>query len=227
MATPKTNTATYKKLADYLQQQRRNKRFSIRKISQLTSLPESTIRALENPNKSELNTANLRGLYETYGEALNVTPRRIQDLAGEPEEVKISFSIKRLEKLKSLIVFSNIGASIATLAILLLVLSYAGWQGRGLFSSPELMMSFPDKEYVVVDEPSIEVRGTAPTESTVLINGEPTTVDGATGEFSQTVFLQAGYNQVTVEAVNNFATKTIKSFTVVYEPRTKLGLKTD
>lgn len=225
MAAQQTSTTSYKALADHLQQQRRNKRLSIRKISLMTSLPEPTIRALENPTQSDtIPPANQRGLYETYGEALGVTKRRINDLAGEATEPVPSFAIKRLPKLKSLVVFSSITTTVATLVLVVGILVYAAWQGLGLFSSPELVVAFPDRDYMVLDESTVDVHGTAPVEATVLINGEPTTVHAETGEYSQLVYLQEGYNQITVEAVNNFSTKTTRSFVIIYEPQTSLSI---
>lgn len=207
----------YKKLADYIQQHRRNKRLSIRKISQLTNLPETTIRALENPNRNNLPTSNVRGLYKVYGATLGIPGKRVDDLIGEQEELKPEFNLKRLPKLKSLVVFSNIGLTTLVAVILVTILGYASWQGLGLISSPNLEISYPEQEYTVVDESSFEVSGSAPIESSVFVNGQPTTVDNETGEFAQIVFLQAGYNFVTVEVVNSFLTSALENFVVIYK----------
>lgn len=226
MAKQKTNTATsnnladFKDLADYLQQTRRNRKLSVRKVSQICNLPESTIRALERPNRSTLPHSNILGLYLNYAESLDVPASRVRRMVAQEADIKPSFSLRRLPKLKSLVVFSNIGVSIGIFITVVGVLTYAAWQGFGIISSPSLRIDFPDREYIVVDESSFDVRGSAQRESTVLVNGEPTTVDAQTGDFSQRVFLQAGYNYITIEVVNSFSTKTIESFVVVYQPST-------
>lgn len=223
MAKRKTTSTTsdperFKRVADYMQQARRAQKMSVRKVSQLTSLPESTIRALENPNRSSLPRSNVVGLYKVYASALRVPKSYVRELVGPEEDKKTEFSLQRLPKLKSFIVFSNIGVGVVVSVLILVVLSYATWQGLNLIASPSLEVVFPEQAYQVVDESAVEVSGRAPRDATVLVNGQPTTVDGNTGRFTQTVFLQRGYNYITVEAVNSFSTTTQESFVLFYQP---------
>ena len=215
-----SNAERFKRLADYMQQSRRNSRLSVRKASQMSNLPESTIRALENPTRSDLPKSNVIGLYEVYASTLGIPRSRVTRMAGEDPETKPAFTLKRLPKLKSLVVVSSVGATIAVVAVFLVVLAYAGWQGFGLISEPGLSVNSPAESFMVVDESSIEVSGEADRESTVLVNGQPTTINSETGAFSQVVFLQQGYNYITVEVVNSFSTTKTESFVVIYQPAT-------
>ena len=215
--------ARFKRLADHLQQARRNRKISVRKVAQMTNLPESTIRALENPRRSDLPGSNVLGLYKIYASALEVPASKVTRLAGEDEVTKPEFSLKKLPKLKSLVVFSNIGITASVIVILAAVLGYAAWQGVGLVSAPELSVVTPERPYLVVDESVFEVRGSAERDASVLINGEPTTVNADSGEFQQIVFLQTGYNYITVEVINSFSTSTTETFVVIYQPAIQLG----
>lgn len=226
MAKRKTNSTNsdsdrFKRVADQVQQTRRNSRLSVRKVSLMSNLPESTIRALENPTRSNLPSANVIGLYKVYASSLRIPASKVTALIGRGPEVRPEFSLRRLPKLKSLVVFSNIGSAVAVVVVLSVVMGYAAWQSFGLVSAPNLEVSFPSESYMVIDESSIDVAGTAERESTVLINGQPTTVNSESGSFKQTIYLQEGYNYITVEVVNSFATKTTKSFVVVYDVPTR------
>ncbi len=216
----KSDPTRFRRLADHLQQSRRNRKMSVRKVAQLTNLPESTVRALENPRRSDLPKSNVIGLYKVYAEALEVPASKVRKLVGPEPNTKPEFSFKRLPKLKSLIVFSNIGTTVVVAAVLLVILAYAGLLGIGLFTAPSLAIQSPAQEYTVVDESSFEVSGSVERESTVLINGEPTTVNNDSGDFSEIVFLQPGYNYITVEVVNSFSSSTNETFVVIYRPST-------
>ncbi len=219
--TSKVDPARFKRLADHLQQSRRNRRLSIRKVAQLANLPESTVRALENPTRSDLPSSNVIGLYKVYASALEVPQSRVRSMVGDDPAQKPEFSFKRIPELKSLVVFSNIGVTISIIIILFGVLGYAAWQGFGLVASPSISITSPSEQFTVVDEAVIEVSGSAEREATVLVNGEPTTVNGETGDFSETVFLQRGYNYIMVEVVNSFSTRTTETFVVIYQPSTQ------
>jgi len=208
----------FKRLADYIQQSRRNRKMSVRKAAQLSSLPDSTIRALENPRRSSLPRSNVVGLYKIYAEILGIPVSKVIVLTGGEEDRKPEFSLKKLPRPKSLVVFSNIGAVAVVLVVFVTVLAYASWQSFGLVSSPRLSVEFPDREFMIVDQSSVEVKGQAEREVTVLINGQPTTVNGQTGNFNQVVFLQEGYNYVNVEVVNSFSTVTNRQYVVIYRP---------
>ena len=237
MATRKKNSAKpkptqddparFKRLADYVQQRRRNSKLSVRKVAQQSSLPESTIRALENPRRSDLPKSNVIGLYKIYAETLDIPASKVAKLAGEDEDTKPEFSLKRLPKLKSLVVFSNIGTTIVVGVIFVVVLAYAAWQGLGLVASPDLVVISPASEYTIADESQFLVLGTADREASVLINGQPTTVNSETGEFRQAIFLQEGTNRLRIEVVNSFSTTTEQTYTIVYDPIGRVTLVQD
>lgn len=208
----------YKRVADYLQRQRRNKRLSVRKVAQLTHLPDSTIRALENPNRSALPKSNITGLYRAYGEALDVTPRRLTDLLGEQSEQMHKLEVSKPPRLRSMVVLSNLGTRLVVAAVLLVIASYASWQAFGLISAPSLNVTSPEVSNVITNEASITVEGTSRPETTILVNGQPVVIDLGQNNFSQVVYLQEGFNRITVEAVNNFSRSTAREFNVTYIP---------
>ncbi len=210
------NSSKYKKIADYLQQNRRNHHISIRKISQQANLPEMTIRALERPSKSDLPRSNISGLYVVYGRALGVPSKKIETLMGPVSDYKPEFRLKQLPKIKSLVIFSNIGVRIIGAIFISIATGYLVLQGLVLVSAPDLKVAMPRNSYMVVDKAEFVVSGQASNESIVLVNGEPTIVNSE-GEFHQPVYLQLGYNRLTIKVVNSFSSTATKDFVVIYQ----------
>ena len=214
------SVSQFRELADHLQQTRRNQKLSVKKVAQMSSLPDTTIRALENPTRSKLPKSNVAGLYRVYASALEIPQKQVNKFIGSDSAPKPEFRLKQLPKLRSMIVFSRMGVIATVTAIIAVIVAYAAWQGVGLVSSPDLVVTSPEQSYLVIDQSSYEISGTAHREATVLVNGEPVTVSAETGEFSQLVYLQRGYNQVRVEVVNSFSSTTVQDFVIIYEPNT-------
>lgn len=209
--------AKLRELADLLQQARRSKHLSIRKVSGLSSIPETTIRSLENPRKSQLPLLNLIGLYRAYADALGVPKKQVKELIGKVPEHKADFLIRSVDVSKPFIVFKNIGLVMTVGAIVLIITAYVVWQGSQLLSPPDLKVSSPASSVITVYEPRFTVRGVARIESSVLINGMPTAVDANTGEFEQVIYLQPEHNILNVEVVNSFSSSSISSYTIFYD----------
>ena len=185
----------------------------------MTHLPEGTIRELENPQRSSLPAANIIGLYKVYGKVIGVPEQRINDLVGDEPTLQPRFQLPKLPKLRSMIVLSNLGTRLFVGSILLTVASYAVWQAVDLVSAPSLVVDVPHQHAIVVHEPVLVVSGSSRPETTVLVNGQPVSLDAESKRFSQSVYLFEGYNRVNVEATNSFSRVAKQSFTVTYIPQ--------
>lgn len=83
-------------------------------------------------------------------------------------------------------------------AAIFAVLVYFGFQVRGILAPPPLAVDDPAAD-VAVTEPRITIHGTTQPEVTVQVNGQDVQVDRS-GNFQETIDLQAGVNTLTVTA---------------------------
>lgn len=179
-------------------------------------LPESTVRTLENPGRPTIPQANILGLYKLYAEVLDYPLDEIDTIIDDREPASSGLRIQALPKLKSLIIFSNITTKLAAVTVILLVVGYASLQGLNLVNSPELKVSSPSEQNIIVDNHKIDVSGTVKPDTTVLVNGDPVSPNSETNEFNVPVYLQEGPNSITVEAINNFSNSSVKKYNVIY-----------
>lgn len=214
-----TDLTRYRRIADQMQRQRRNRRLSIRKAAEMAHLPEGTIRELENPQRSSLPSANVVGLYRVYGKVIGVSERRIRDLIGDEPVDEPAFRLIELPKWRSMIVLSNLGTRLLVGFLLLTVAAYALWQVVGLVSAPSIAVDTPEQQHIVVHDPIYVISGSSRPETTVLINGQPVPLDSESKRFTQPVYLFEGYNRVRVEATNSFSRVARQDFTVTFVPR--------
>ncbi len=208
----------YKEVADYLATVRHRRRLSLQKLAQITTLPVSTIRELEQPEKSTIPSSHVVGLYHTYARALTVPAEKVDELIADTPQAQTTFRITRLPKLRSMVVFSNWGSRLTVLAVLLMIAGYALWQVLSLQAKPTLSVSSPAEAHMVVHEPIFTISGTSKPETTVLLNGEPLSLSGEGARFSQDIHLLEGVNSIQLEASNNFMRKTERDYTIVYVP---------
>ena len=97
------------------------------------------------------------------------------------------------------------GSRLATLGglfiILMIVLAYLLWQVRILAAPPQLKLNQPPANSVITAS-SLVVSGYPTPGANVTVDGQPALVDD-NGNFSATVNLTVGLNQITVEAKNS------------------------
>lgn len=93
-------------------------------------------------------------------------------------------------------------------ALLLVAIAYVALNITGLFTPPELIISYP-QDNIQVSEPSIEVRGSTDPGVEMTINNAPIDVTDA-GEFIAEVDLTEGVNTLTLVATKKFGQQTVE-----------------
>lgn len=211
-------TDEYHEVAQLLKQKRLAKKLTRQKVAQSLRLPVETIAQLESLKSRTLPSSNILGLYKRYARLLGVEEEVIDQavLEVEKKQHKNSFRTKpAVTKAKRNYIVSRAAVLITVLCILIVLLGYGLWQLIILIDAPSLTLRSPSDNSVVLNS-DLEVAGTVASDATILINGEPAAV-GEDGSFSVMVYLQPGYNQITISAVNNFSRQYTEQRTVFFE----------
>lgn len=98
--------------------------------------------------------------------------------------------------------------------IVIALLGYFSWQAWGLIKPPELTISYPS-DAAVVYERALTVSGTATPDSAVTINDIPLLIE-PTGQFSQTMNLHVGMNELVITARTRYGRPQEVTRTVYY-----------
>ncbi len=142
----------------------------------------------------------VRGFLRSIAEALELSPDAVlarfdADPVGAVQPSNASPTLRGLPR--SRWSYRSIRV-VAFASAIFAILVYFGFQVRGILAPPPLTVDQPAQD-VAVTEPRITIHGTTDPEVTVQVNGQDVQVD-RTGNFQETIDLQAGVNTLTVTA---------------------------
>lgn len=204
MAMTTTNNSNREQVARRLKQTRQDRKLSLGKLSKELRIPESTLRALENPKDKSIPPSHLTGLIKRYADQLGLSPGDIESMLTDLELAQsASPTRRRHRKTRRPIVLSKLTATLVVGVVAITIGGYALLQVYGLASAPDLKVTSPS-DYTIVTESAYTVKGQAGADTSVLVNGDPVILNEQ-GEFSVTIYLQPGRNSLEVSAINNFS----------------------
>lgn len=208
----------YQDVAHLVRQTRLSKKLTKQKVSQSIQLPVETITQLESRKSRDLPQSNIVGLYVRYGELLGIPRSEIIETIGTSAVVAKQEVFKKKPQKRSVkrnVILSRAALFSVVLVCVTGILAYGLWQLLILIDRPILKLEYPENN-AYVRSSKLELRGEAPNDVTVLVNGEPVTV-GEDHHFMVPLYLQPGYNQITVTAINNFSREETIQRTVFFE----------
>ncbi len=208
----------YQPIADLLTEARLDQSKKHIKIAQELRVPPSTIEQLETPSSSTIPESNMYGLYIRYAKYLEVDMDRVQLLMVDAAEATTKEGRRRKRSSvlpKHSIAVPKLGRYASILAVVGVIIGYAGLQIIGFNAPPRLEVTQPSEIHTTKEE-SVVVEGVSEADSSVFIAGQPITVAGD-NSFSETLYLQPGINIVEVSAVDGFSKTSTKTLTVHYQ----------
>ena len=126
--------------------------------------------------------------------------------------------ISKLKKLPVIdFIFRSSFRKIVLSALVLIVLTYMSWQFRVVLEKPNLVLSYPLEEDIVVSESKINLAGKTLAGAVVTINNE-TVYPEADGSFGKDVELLDGLNILEIKTVSRFGKETKITRRVTYNP---------
>lgn len=201
-------------LVDFLQEKRKEKSFSLERLSELTRIQVYHLQALEAGEFDKLPPAVYRkGIFKRLSKFLDLDENEIlamykneNPIIEEPSYAN-SVAVSKensyfiLTPKKLMVFFGGM--------LLILISAYLWYQFNFLIGPPNLVIK--PSEDAITKEETILVSGKTDSGINLTINGENTYV-GPNGSFEKSIKLAAGVNIVEIKAVNGFdkVTKVIR-----------------
>ena len=197
---------------------RQYKNISIAKASEKTGIRAEYLVALEESRFDQL-PAGLYGknFLKEYSAFLGLDYRellkKLDETAGESWR-EDPFSQKTIEK-SQLLVFPKIIKNILIGAAILACFLYLLFYFKKIFLAPELIISQPPRN-IMTSESSIIISGQTQAEAEIKINGE-TVLSDTNGNFSQTVNLKKGLNNISISVKKKYSREKIITRQILVE----------
>jgi len=207
------------KSGELLRITRLKKGLSLEDVERDTKIRAKFLRALEGTKLESFHaTPYARGFLKNYAEYLGLDPKFVLALfrrETDPQGVKI-IPTGMIHQENAWFKITPTRALIFIAVIVVASIGYYPFQEyRGFLGTPTVSLEQP-KEQQVVKEGEIEVIGKADIDTTVLVNGEPATVE-ETGKFKKTIQVIKGESTITVNAKNRRGKETTVIRTIKVE----------
>ncbi len=190
-----------------LKRARENRNLSLEEVSLKTKINIKYLIALENDDFLSLP----KGLYaknflKQYALFLGLSLSNILEIFEDSGDVKKEptknlFS-NQVVKSKYFLAIPKYFRNLIILLIVLAFFSYLVFSFQKLNSAPELEISFPPDNYITTEN-NIEIKGLVERDTDISINGDSILVD-LDGNFSKTVSLKIGINEIVIEAKKKY-----------------------
>lgn len=204
------------RLGPYLRQKRLQRKQTIEEIAQVIKIKPQFLSAIERGEYNKLpSPAYAQGFVRNYATYLGLSRAETTMLFkrefDEKRAMKVlpdamvktkEFPVRRFRIQQSLIVF---------VLFVILVFGYLFFQYRAAFLPPALNVSSPVNGSRTAQ--TVVVSGTADSNATVTVNGEPASV-ATNGSFQKAITLFPGASTITVKATNRFGKTSMVDRTV-------------
>lgn len=106
-----------------------------------------------------------------------------------------------------------------SLAVVVALVSYVGWQARHLITGPEVVVI--GEQSIVQTERIVTLEGVAKNVTSLQLNGRPIAIDQE-GGFAEGVILENGYTVVSIDARDRYGREIHWERPFVYKEKTDL-----
>lgn len=195
-----------KTLAEILKERREELELDWSVIEQESRISRKYLQALENADYKKLPAEiYVSNFLKTYAGLLGLDSNKLVNLYLKEKDLyqkilkgkDLNGNLKEVGKTKFLITPKLIRSAIIALIVLVL-LSYLGWEVKKIFTPPFLQINKPENN-LVTDKTSIKVEGQTEEEVEITINGQDILSDSQ-GYFTKDVNLQEGINIIEISA---------------------------
>jgi transcriptional regulator with XRE-family HTH domain len=190
-------------LGELLNKKRQEAGLSLNQLSRRTSIAERYLVAIESEEWLKLPGEVYAKIFlRRYAFEVGLDPIRVEK---KYEQNKVSFassSIHSLQKTLPLssshfIILPKFIRNFLIVFLLILLVSYIGWQAKAYFTPPQLSIYYPT-DNLIIDTPTIILSGETDPEVTIMINDVLVPVNK--GLFEEELDLQPGVNILKVTA---------------------------
>lgn len=191
--------------------------FSVQKVAEHTKINSRFIQSLEQGLYKELPgpvyvRKYIFELCRMYGLSFKQLEEqlKLEQALSQPKEIKLSpKSSSKPLWIPSLFRWGVVGVVVAVIG------AYFTWEVVRLLTPPQVEVSEPSQD-IVLDQPTITVKGKTQPGAQVTINGEAADVDAA-GAFQEVVALRPGLNRLEIAAQTRFSSQSVVVRQIVVE----------
>ena len=207
-----------KSFNEILKEQADIKGFSAKKLSEDTGIPQRYIDNLLEGNFSDMPAAPyVRGYLAKIAALLEMSGEELWTSYKEEEDVKSSGSKDKLPTNRFAIKTANKKVLVLA-AILIAVGVYLILNINNLLGQPRLEITHPQAETVIVNEPTVSLRGYIDPEDKLLINNQEILV-GKDGFFEKEYTLENGLNTIEFSVARFLGKESRIIKQIIYHPQ--------
>lgn len=203
-------------LGKFLTKKRLEKGFSLEKISQETKILTSYLKAIEEDNYSLLPPpAYLKAIVKKYAQYLHLNTEEVLNLLRETNHRQwISGRQDLLPKnrfvspqFKLIVFLRNFSSRFFKSLILFIIIFYILYEISFLVFPPKIILYYP-KEDFSTNEKELNIYGKVIRARNLVFKNQPLTLDHE-GNFSYSLVLNPGLNQIELKATNHLGRETM------------------
>lgn len=198
-------------LGEKLEKHRKAKGLSLEKAARKLNINAHYIKILESDDfkmmPADVYTMNI---LKKYAALLDLNPATVVDVYLKEKEIFEKTRLRRetrnqrfYNKIADAILNPRVLQLSAIILIIVVVISYLGWEVNKIISAPALLVISPQDNFVT-DNSQVQLVGETEKEVKLLINNRPLLSDRA-GKFSLTLDLQKGLNIIKISAQKKYS----------------------
>jgi len=211
---------------DFLQEYIDIKGFSTKKLCDATGIPERYLEALLESNNDALPPAPyVRGYIGKLADVLDFNKEEMWRLYKKEAAFLSSGAQDRLPGNRFAIKRINKRSVIAGVCGILL-LTYVGTNFNKLLGAPQLEITYPTTNNLIVHQPTVSIEGKTSSDNKLTINDEELFVDDD-GRFKKEFNLDPGLNALTIVSKKFLGREKEIIKKIIYEPPRKIKIETN
>ncbi len=190
-------------LGELLNKKRQEVGLSLAQLSRRTAIAERYLAAIEADDWLKLpGEVYVRNFLRRFALEVGLDPIRVEKKYEQNHPLFSTSSIHSLQKTlplasKNFIVLPKFIRNFLIIVLLILLISYIGWQAKAYFTPPQLNIYYPT-DNLITDVPTITLSGQTDPEVEVAINDIAVPVNN--GLFEEEIDLQPGVNILKITA---------------------------
>lgn len=202
---------------DCLQEYIEIKGISLKKLSDASGIPQRYLEALLEGNYQTLPPAPyVRGYISKLADILDFDKEEMWRTYKRDAQINTNELQDRLPGNRYVIKKVNIKL-ITALLIAFLLIVYLGWRINKLIGLPELKITYPQADSLIVNNPSVTIEGSIDANAKLIINGTEVIPDDS-GKFKKIINLTGGVNTIKVSAKKLLGKEAVITKEIIYQP---------
>ena len=213
------NEIQEKSFLDFFRERMAEKRLLPAQIAKATAVPDGHLEALARGEFEKLPALPyVRGYIQNIAQYLEVDPEAFWEMYRKEAVLKTSGPTDELPRNRYAISKVDLRRSVIGAVMIVLAAIYFFINGDRLIGRPALSVTDPGASTMIVETPTVILRGAIDPKDTLRINGEVFPTDRV-GRFEKEYSLEIGPNTIVIEARRFLGRSVTAEYQIFYEAR--------